>query len=144
MPVSLIARAKRVEGETVAMHSFESVCATVRAVYDRVRAEPNAGELPTYIPQLASVDPSLFAVAVTTIDGRSFSVGDVDARFCIQSCSKPLTYLLSCERLGRVAVHTHVSQEPSGGAHNHFSLDADRKPYNPLVNTGAISYAPSR
>ena len=56
--------------------------------------------LPRYIPLLAEVDPEYFAVSVTTIDGRQFSLGHDDVAFSIQSCSKPISYIMAMEQFG--------------------------------------------
>ena len=64
----------------------------------------DGGALPTYIPKLADVDPSLFGIAVATVDGAVYEAGDTRAGFTLQSISKPLTYALALERLGAEAV----------------------------------------
>ena len=56
------------------------------------------GRVATYIPSLARVDPSLYGVAVCSVDGQQYSVGHSTAPFCIQSASKPLTYGMALER----------------------------------------------
>ena len=55
-----------------------------------------------------------FAISVTTVDGQHFSVGDSDTQFCIQSCSKPITYLIAQTEFGPEYVHNHIGTEPSG------------------------------
>jgi glutaminase len=79
-------------------------------------------------------------------EGQHFSVGDSDTQFCIQSCSKPITYLIAQTEFGPEYVHKSVGTEPSGMAFNAMTLkpapvegDATRRiPHNPCINAGAI------
>jgi len=51
--------------------------------------EPNTGgHVATYIPQLARVNPDQLGVAVCSVDGQQYSIGDDSVPFCVQSCSK--------------------------------------------------------
>jgi glutaminase len=59
--------------------------------------------------------------------------------FCAQSCSKPITYCYALEKLGEETVHQHVGREPSGRGFNAYKLNESKLPFNPLVNSGAIS-----
>ena len=124
---------------------FGSLCAVIERVYEAVL--PNRGGTNAqYIPQLAQVDPEQFSISVTTVDGQHFSIGDSDKQFCIQSCSKPLSYLLALNEFGEEYVHACVGTEPSGRAFNEMTLKAvptkeDPKhaiPHNPMINAGAI------
>jgi glutaminase len=63
---------------------------------------------------LAYTDANLWGVAVETVDGRTYSVGDCDVDFSLQSCSKPLIYSLAVEELGAEYVSNHMGYEPSG------------------------------
>jgi glutaminase len=114
-------------------------------VYDTVL--PNTGGANAdYIPQLAQVDPNQFGISVTTVDGQQFSIGDTDRQFCIQSCSKPLSYLIAQTELGPEYVHNHVGCEPSGRAFNEMCLKSSPTaenpnreiPHNPCINAGAM------
>lgn len=125
--------------------SFDQFCNLIRHVYSIV--EPNkSGANATYIPLLAEVDPEYFAVSVTTIDGRQFSLGHDDVAFSIQSCSKPISYIMAMEQFGTEYVHHHVGYEPSGLPFNEPVLkDAPTQaqptrqiPHNPMVSAGAI------
>ena len=121
----------------VVIRDFEDFCADIRRLYEAVR--PNeGGHVATYIPQLARVDPSLFAVAVCTIDGQRYAVGDADVDFCVQSCCKPINYCIALEKRGEDFVHRHVGREPSGRSFNEIALNDEGKPHNPLINAGAI------
>ena len=94
------------------MPDFGSLCAVVRQVYASGRTRTANAQ---YIPQLAQVDPEQFSISVTTVDGQHFSIGDADTQFCIQSCSKPLSYLLALNEFGEDYVHSSVGTEPAGG-----------------------------
>jgi glutaminase len=49
----------------------------------------NSGHLADYIPELANANPNRLALAMSTVDGEIYSVGDDDVEFTIQSISKP-------------------------------------------------------
>jgi glutaminase len=101
-----------------------------------------SGELADYIPELAAVDPEPFGIAVATMGGRVHAVGDSNVEFTIQSISKALTYCMALELVGRPEVFSRVGVEPSGDAFNSVELDpVSRRPYNPMVNAGAITVA---
>lgn len=98
------------------------------------------GQLADYIPELASADPNKLAIALATIDGTIYSIGDDDTEFTIQSMSKPFAYALALKHHGISAVLAKVGVEPSGEAFNQISLDAKHKlPKNPMINSGAIT-----
>ncbi|MDQ1680089.1 MAG: glutaminase, partial [Frankiaceae bacterium] len=95
------------------------------------------GELATYIPQLALADPSTFGLAVATLDGHVYSVGRIEP-FTIQSVSKPFVYALALADCGVDRVLDAVGVEPTGNAFNTISVDGRGRPFNPMVNAGAI------
>ncbi|HIY64881.1 MAG TPA: glutaminase [Candidatus Agrococcus pullicola] len=98
------------------------------------------GELASYIPELANVDPAQLAVAVCTPDGTVYAAGDADAQFTIQSISKPFAYALALRDRGLDVVLDHVGVEPSGDAFNEMSVEsATGRPRNPMINIGAIT-----
>lgn len=113
------------------MKSLESVYAALTAL--------GGGEVAAYIPELAKADPRHLAIAIATLDGAVYAVGDEDAAFTIQSVSKPFAYGAVLDRLGRKEMLTRVGVEPTGDAFNGIVLDeANRRPFNPMVNAGAI------
>jgi glutaminase len=111
-------------------------------ILERVHAEfapVTAGEVATYIPELARADPSRFGIAVATIDGQVFEVGDAAMPFTIQSISKPLVFGIALEARGNAVVLDRVGVEPSGNPFNSIEVEATRnRPFNPMVNAGAI------
>ncbi|KAL0225718.1 hypothetical protein P9112_013042 [Eukaryota sp. TZLM1-RC] len=96
------------------------------------------GEVAKYIPQLARVDPDLFAVSICSVDGQRFSLGNHETPFSIQSCSKPVTYCIALEQHGLDTVHRHVAMEPSGRNFNELVLNCENLPHNAMINAGAI------
>ena len=95
-----------------------------------------------YIPDLSKVDPKLFGIAIATVDGQVYTVGDADTAFTIQSVSKPFMYGYALQHHGRETVLKHVGVEPTGEAFNSIVLDeVANRPFNPMVNAGAIAVA---
>ncbi|MHA3701750.1 glutaminase A [Jatrophihabitans sp. YIM 134969] len=96
------------------------------------------GAVADYIPALAAADPEPFGIAVATVDGRVYAVGDAERPFTIQSVSKPFTYALALGDRGLAHVSARIGVEPSGDAFNEVSLDRRGRPRNPMINAGAI------
>jgi len=131
---SLIRRA--VEGN-LAVPDFAALTGDI----DRMYAElipVRSGAVADYIPQLARVDPEQLAIAVCTVDGQRFSVGDATTAFSLQSVSKAVSYCLALDEHGTEAVHRHVGREPSGRSFNELALNPHGLPHNPMVNAGGI------
>ncbi|WP_416670919.1 glutaminase A [Egbenema bharatensis] len=98
------------------------------------------GKVANYIPELAKMDPDWFGIAVATVDGQVFTVGEADQLFTIQSISKVFVQGMALEDHGRDYFLTKVGVEPTGDAFNAIILDEQSKrPYNPMVNAGAIA-----
>lgn len=113
----------------------------VEEVYEKYIAVDD-GEVATYIPELGKADPRHFGISLVTVDGKVFSAGDWRQEFTIQSISKPFAFLLALEELGRDKTLERVGVEPSGDAFNSIELEPKTlRPYNPMVNAGAISVA---
>jgi glutaminase len=99
----------------------------------------NAGALGNYIPELAKADPSWFGLAMVTLDGYAYATGDSMIPFTIQSVSKPFVYALALADKGMKEVLDRIGVEPTGEAFNAIRLESGTgRPYNPMVNTGAI------
>ncbi|MDQ1430025.1 MAG: glutaminase [Actinomycetota bacterium] len=96
------------------------------------------GEVATYIPELRRADPEWFGICVVTADGHVYEVGDTGLEFTIQSISKPFVFGMALEDQGRDAVLERVGVEPSGNAFNSIIVDDRSRPFNPMVNAGAI------
>jgi glutaminase len=113
----------------------------INAIYHTVKEQDSIGSVATYIPQLAHVNPDLFAVSICSIDGQMYNCGDYKHEFCIQSCSKPITYIIASDIHGSEYVHNFIGREPSGRNFNELCMNSDNIPHNPLINSGAIMCA---
>ena len=102
----------------------------------------HAGTVADYIPELANANPDHFGIALATVDGRVYAVGDAEAEFTIQSISKPFVYGMALDAHGVDAVMKKVGVEPSGDSFNSIVMDEhNNRPMNPMVNAGAIAAA---
>ena len=86
---------------------FEKFTSLLSQMYEETLPD-TSGANADYIPQLAKVNPDQFGIAVCTIDGQRFSKGDVSVPFCVQSCSKVITYAIAQSLHGPEKVHQHV------------------------------------
>ncbi|MBX9458945.1 MAG: glutaminase [Rhizobium sp.] len=111
-------------------------------VWSDVSAHLGEGKVADYIPALAKVDPSKFGMAVMTVDGELFTMGDAEEPFSIQSVSKVFTLTLALGRVGE-AIWKRVGREPSGTPFNSIvQLEHEHGiPRNPFINAGAIVVA---
>ena len=99
----------------------------------------DSGQVADYIPELKRADPSHFGIALVTIDGHIYEVGDSAVPFTIQSVSKAFVFALALEMVGEERVAATIGVEPSGEAFNSIRLTNDNRPFNPMVNAGAIA-----
>ena len=97
------------------------------------------GSVADYIPELSKADPGHFGIALATMDGHVYEIGDAAIPFTIQSISKAFVFALALELFGPERVAKAIGVEPSGDAFNSIRLSADNRPFNPMVNSGAIA-----
>ncbi len=111
----------------------------INRIYSNLKNVSDTGKVANYIPELGNISPDNFGVNITTIDKKSFGVGDFDKKFSIQSISKILTLTLAYQLEGE-ALWKRVDVEPSGNPFNSLlQLEADLGiPRNPFINAGAI------
>src|SRR5690606_24637626 len=84
--------------------------------------------------------PDRFAITMVTAEGATYSVGDDETEFTIQSISKPFVYGLALQTLGFEKVLDVIDVEPTGDAFNEMSLEwSTGRPLNPMINAGALS-----
>ena len=113
--------------------------AVVAEIVEILRPREDRGEVATYIPELARVDPRAFGIAVADATGHVAAAGDCDQPFSIQSISKVFTLTLALGKVGD-RLWRKVGREPSGSPFNSIvQLERERGvPRNPFINAGAI------
>src|ERR1700686_493346 len=110
----------------------------LKACHAEFSAE-EGGAVANYIPELGKADPDHFGISLATLDGHVYEVGDSRIPFTIQSMSKPFVFALALDTLGAARVEGAIGVEPSGDPFNSIRLNADNRPFNPMVNAGAIT-----
>jgi len=120
--------------------SDERIKAVLAEAYDKFKNN-QAGKNADYIKALAKVDPTLFAITVVTANGRVFDIGDVDARFSIQSISKVFTFAEIMKENGPAVVKEKIGVNATGQPFNSMlALELiPERTVNPFVNAGAIA-----
>jgi len=116
---------------------MEKIKKIITKIYENLNSV-KGGKVADYIPELACVNPDLFGISVCHVNGEIFNIGDTSNFFCLQSCSKPLSYCIAYDEIGKTELHNHVGYEPSGQAFNAFILNKNGLPHNPMINAGAI------
>ena len=97
------------------------------------------GDVASYIPELAAIDPGLFGLSICLQDGTQLNIGDADRPFSIQSISKVFALAIALGRFGD-QLWKRVGREPSVNTFNSI-VDLELRsglPRNPFVNAGAI------
>ncbi len=114
--------------------------AILDSIYGELQPRLGEGKVADYIPELAKVDPNQFGMAIATVDGKLYSVGEADTSFSIQSISKVFMLTLALGKVGE-GLWKRVGREPSGSAFNSI-VQLEREegiPRNPFINAGAIA-----
>jgi glutaminase len=111
-------------------------------IYYQVKNQDNKGELATYIPELARINPDKFGISLQFIDGQTFNVGDAQEKFSIQSIAKVFAFSLAISLVGK-DIFKRVGVEPSGNSFNSLiQLEYEKGiPRNPFINAGALVVA---
>ncbi len=110
----------------------------LRELYSECK-DIDSGKHASYIPELEKVPPHLFGVSLATVDGYAYDLGDARYPFTIQSISKPFVYGLALADHGAEAVMAKVGVAPTGDSFNSIIFDEENRPFNPMVNAGAIA-----
>jgi glutaminase len=99
------------------------------------------GKNADYIPALAKVDPNIFGIALVTVDGRVYTMGDITSEVSIQSISKVFTMARVMEEQGADAIEKNMGVDATGQVFNSIVAVEQYKgaEMNAMVNPGAIT-----
>ncbi|GAB3042666.1 glutaminase [Virgibacillus ainsalahensis] len=106
------------------------------------RKHTGDGELASYIPILEEADQDDLGISILGKNGLAIRSGDINIPFTIQSISKVFTFIAACMERGVSYMLDRVDVEPTGEAFNsimHLEMKQVKKPFNPMVNAGAIT-----
>ena len=128
---------KKIFDNDLIINNWSEFIDSIDIIYEKTKNNNN-GKLADYIPQLKNVNEELYGISICTIDGQIYNKGDYENEFCVQSFSKPITYLIASELNGPDYIHNFVGREASGRNFNELCLSNEKIPHNPLINSGAI------
>ena len=108
-------------------------------IYEAIQPLIGNGRVADYIPELAHIPATKFGLALQTLDGELFQIGDAEENFSIQSISKLFTLTLAMQLVGD-GIWQRMGREPSGTAFNSLvQLEYEEGiPRNPFINAGAL------
>lgn len=111
----------------------------LKSIHREVKPILPEGRVFDVIPALASVPISKFGMAVKTVEGDEYFVGDAMESFSIQSISKVFTLILAMKHQGD-GFWGRVGREASGNPFNSLvQLEYEHGiPRNPFINAGAL------
>ena len=121
------------------MIDFQEVIDTI---HSNLKQEKDRGLVANYIPELSNIDANNFGIHLKQISGESFSAGEAQTAFSIQSITKVFA-LSKAFQLNGDTLWERLDVEPSGNPFNHLSLLEFENgiPRNPFINSGAIVIA---
>jgi len=114
--------------------------AALNAAYAKYK-DLKEGANADYIPALAKVDPNIYGIALVTVDGKVYTMGDVKSEVSIQSISKVFTMAKVMEEQGPQAIANNMGVDATGQAFNSIVAVEQYKgaEMNAMVNPGAIT-----
>jgi glutaminase len=133
--VLVITLAAVVGASVLSPNEIQSAVNAAYAKYKNLQEGKNAD----YIPALAKVDPNLFGIVLVTVDGKTYTAGDIKSEVSIQSISKVFTLANVIQESGPDVIENTVGVDPTGQAFNSIvAIEQYKgKEMNPLVNPGA-------
>ncbi len=112
----------------------------LKKAYDKYKGLKE-GDNANYIPALDKVDSNIFGIVLVTVDGKIYSVGDIESQVSIQSISKVFTMAKVTEEKGIGVLPKNVGVDATGQVFNSIYAIEQHQGHemNPLVNAGAIT-----
>lgn len=93
----------------------------------------------TYYPPAVQDEEDRFSITYSHVDpDPPINVGDTTYSYPLQSISKVFTYGLCLEDHGRDLILQRIGVEPSGEDYTAIRFERNNRPFNAMVNTGAL------
>lgn len=134
--------------EPISQTSSTLIQKTIEQAYTKFKPVLD-GQNASYIPYLAKADSTLYGIAVVTVDGQIFKIGNSEHSFPVESVSKIFTLADVLQKKGTDTVLHKVGVNATGLPFNSVlavelnndKLGGSPPAGNPLVNAGAIATA---
>jgi glutaminase len=138
--LALLAAAPAVGAGPAFAAADNRIDAAVKSAHQQFK-DLNEGKNADYIPALAKVPSNYFGIGVVTPDGQTYTAGDIQPTFSIQSISKVFTLALVFQESGEPLIENAIGVDATGQVFNSIvAVEQFRgKEMNPLVNPGAIA-----
>jgi glutaminase len=110
-------------------------------LFKKLKKIKNKGVNAQYIPDLAKVNPNLFAVSICTMDGTIHNYGDYEKEVGLESCSKVFNLALALKKYGTKTLEDKIGTYSSSYEFNSV-VAADRisnHTINSFNNGGAMA-----
>jgi glutaminase len=116
---------------------IEAALKAAHSKYQSLKEGKNAD----YIPALAKVDSNIYGIALVTVDGRVYTMGDIKSEVSIQSISKVFTMAMVMDESGVDAIRDNMGVDATGQVFNSIVAVEQYRgaEMNPMVNPGAIT-----
>lgn len=116
--------------------NYQEILTAIQSELSKISSE---GEVASYIPELAKIEPTKFGMHLYCTNSGHYSFGNSDERFSIQSISKVFALTRAMSLLDE-DLFKRVDVEPSGDPFNSLvQLEYENGiPRNPFINAGAL------
>ena len=116
---------------------FKNFASFITNLYNRT-LQNEEGKVSEYIPELADVDPTSYALSVCTVDGQRFNIGNYNKPYLARETAKSLNYCLAFDEMDEIGIHQKVGRAPKEKGFDYLMLDQDERLHNPLTGSGAL------
>ena len=120
---------------------MDNIQFVIDEIYKKNKKLKITGKNADYIPELKKINPNLFAIAIYTVNGEQYNVGDVEKEFAIESVSKVFSLALALKTVGLSNVSKMIGDRHTNSAFNSIKAmeDSSTHTINSFQNSGAIA-----
>jgi glutaminase len=110
-------------------------------IYKQVKKMKNDGINAQYIPDLAKVNPNIFAISICMLDGTTYNFGDSEKEIGLESCSKVFNLALALKKYGTNTLQDKIGTYSSSYDFNSIvaANNIENHTINSFNNGGAIA-----